>query len=537
MAAPVLTDCFGRPLLQVTIVSSTVLKQSVADHDETDVLGGGARPFTAYIIEARTVNRTWQVQRRVENFLSLQDELSLSLQVPAIPSVSTLGEERRDNFQHRSPFVQMIRASLQKWLDLLLKRADILESIALRQFLEIPATKPSPPPQQQPPQQAPQLLPQPAAPKRRPKRPEESERPLSARKKVSLEDFALMKVIGKGSFGKVIQVRRIDSGRVYAMKVLKKDFVLKRKQVAHTRTERAVLEHMRHPFIVALHFAFQTRSKLYFVLDFCAGGELFFHLARAGKFTEERARFYAAEIVLALEYLHSHGVVYRDLKPENCLLDDDGHVRLTDFGLSKAGVDFEGGDTTYSFCGTPEYLAPEVLRRVGHNQVADWWSLGALLYEMLTGIPPFYSRDRKRLFKQILERKLQFPVYFSPAVKSLLRGLMSRDPLQRLGAHGAEEIKMHPFFNEIDWDLLEQRKVTPPFRPIPEDESTERSASTTEYFDDDFTNLPVESPGASVDMGAAGDFRGFTYDVANDDTALAQSVRARRTSSELDLFS
>lgn len=197
-------------------------------------------------------------------------------------------------------------------------------------------------------------------------------------KKVGLGQFALLKVVGKGSFGKVMQVRKKDTGRIYAMKVLQKANIVRRNQVEHTRTERNVLGKIVHPFVVGLNYAFQTADKLYFVLDYCAGGELFFHLGREGRFSEDRTRFYAAQITEALSFLHGHGIVYRDLKPENVLLDHKGNVRLTDFGLSKEGVhDVSSG--AHSFCGTPEYLAPEVLNRTGHGRAVDWWSLGALM--------------------------------------------------------------------------------------------------------------------------------------------------------------
>jgi len=202
--------------------------------------------------------------------------------------------------------------------------------------------------------------------------------------KVTLDAFHLIRVIGKGSFGKVILVRRKVDNTLYAMKVLQKLNIMKRNQVEHTKTERSVLGRIDHPFIVGMKFAFQSHDKLYFVLDYCAGGELFFHLGKEGKFSEERSRLYAAEIALGLQYLHGFDVIYRDLKPENVLLTHDGHIRLTDFGLSKEGISHNIHGTN-SFCGTPEYLAPEILNRSGHGRGVDWWSLGALLYEMLCG--------------------------------------------------------------------------------------------------------------------------------------------------------
>ena len=199
---------------------------------------------------------------------------------------------------------------------------------------------------------------------------------------VNLDDFIIVKVIGRGSFGKVYLVRKKDDNKYFAMKTLKKDQIIRKNQKENTKgkvhkvthiAERMILEKISHPFIVKLHYAFQTPEKLYFVIDFLNGGELFYHLRREGRFTEERTRFYSAEIILALECLHKNGIIYRDLKPENVLLDSEGHVKLTDFGLSKIGV--SGENMSYTFCGTPEYLAPEVVRGSGHNKCVDYWSL------------------------------------------------------------------------------------------------------------------------------------------------------------------
>ena len=210
------------------------------------------------------------------------------------------------------------------------------------------------------------------------------------RQKVSLKNFTLIRILGKGAFAKVLEVEKEKSGSRYAMKVLKKHHVQRKNQVEHTRTERRVLATISHPFICQLRYAFQTKQKLYLVLDYHPGGELFYHLSRRGRFREHQARVYAAEITLALEYLHRHNIVYRDLKPENILIQSDGHIALTDFGLAKDGVlSFVSG--AKSFCGTPEYLAPEIIHRKGHGKAVDWWSLGMLIYELLTGLPPWYT--------------------------------------------------------------------------------------------------------------------------------------------------
>merc|ERR1719355_325295 len=250
----------------------------------------------------------------------------------------------------------------------------------------------------------------------------------------NLDDFVLKKVLGKGSYGKVMLVKhKLDESTVFAMKMLRKENVIKRNQVEHTKTERNVLEAVSHPFIVTLHYAFQTPKKLYFVLEYCPGGELFFHLSRAGRFSEGRTRFYASEILLAIEYLHRLNIIYRDLKPENILLDADGHVKLTDFGLSKEGI--QDNFSAKSMCGTPEYLAPEILEKKGHGKAVDWYSLGALMYEMLTGLPPFYTRDKEKLFDRIRRGELHYPAYLGGEMKKMLQGLLLRDPNKRLGAN------------------------------------------------------------------------------------------------------
>lgn len=222
---------------------------------------------------------------------------------------------------------------------------------------------------------------------------------------------------------------------------------------------------------------------------YSAGGELFFHLGREGKFDEDRSRFYTAQIVLALEHLHMMNVIYRDLKPENVLLDHNGNIRLTDFGLSKENVDAVDRGA-HSFCGTPEYLAPEVLSRSGHGRAVDWWSLGALLFEMLTGLPPFYSRDRNVLFEKIQKGDLEYPAYLSANAKDLLRRLLVRDPLARLGSGpgDAAELKAHPFFGPIDWRAVLEGRVEVPWVPVV------RNSADTSQFDAEFTTMDVHSP-------------------------------------------
>ncbi|XP_023085224.1 RAC-beta serine/threonine-protein kinase isoform X4 [Piliocolobus tephrosceles] len=249
-----------------------------------------------------------------------------------------------------------------------------------------------------------------------------------ARAKVTMNDFDYLKLLGKGTFGKVILVREKATGRYYAMKILRKEVIIAKDEVAHTVTESRVLQNTRHPFLTALKYAFQTHDRLCFVMEYANGGELFFHLSRERVFTEERARFYGAEIVSALEYLHSRDVVYRDIKLENLMLDKDGHIKITDFGLCKEGI--SDGATMKTFCGTPEYLAPEVLEDNDYGRAVDWWGLGVVMYEMMCGRLPFYNQDHERLFELILMEEIRFPRTLSPEAKSLLAGLLKKDPKQ-----------------------------------------------------------------------------------------------------------
>ncbi|OAA58304.1 serine/threonine-protein kinase [Cordyceps fumosorosea ARSEF 2679] len=324
--------------------------------------------------------------------------------------------------------------------------------------------------------------------------------------KLTIDDFELLKVIGKGSFGKVMQVRKKDTNRIYALKTIRKAHIISRSEVAHTLAERSVLAQINNPFIVPLKFSFQSPEKLYFVLAFVNGGELFFHLQKDGRFDVNRARFYTAELLCALECLHGFSVIYRDLKPENILLDYQGHIALCDFGLCK--LDMKDEDRTNTFCGTPEYLAPELLLAHGYNKTVDWWTLGVLLYEMLTGLPPYYDENTNEMYRKILSEPLHFPDIVPPAAKDLLTKLLNRDPRQRLGANGSAEIKAHPFFHAIDWRKLLQRKYEPTFKPSVAD------ALDTGNFDRDFTQeIPKDSlvDGHPLSETMQNQFNGFSY--------------------------
>ncbi|XP_067242796.1 ribosomal protein S6 kinase alpha-2 isoform X3 [Chanodichthys erythropterus] len=293
------------------------------------------------------------------------------------------------------------------------------------------------------------------------------------------------------------------------MKVLKKA-TLKVRDRVRSKMERDILAEVNHPFIVKLHYAFQTEGKLYLILDFLRGGDLFTRLSKEVMFTEEDVKFYLAELALALDHLHSLGIIYRDLKPENILLDEEGHIKITDFGLSKEAIDHD--KRAYSFCGTIEYMAPEVVNRRGHTQSADWWSFGVLMFEMLTGSLPFQGKDRKETMALILKAKLGMPQFLSPEVQSLLRALFKRNPSNRLGAgpDGVEEIKRHIFFATIDWNKLYRREIKPPFKPAvgrPED---------TFHFDPEFTSrTPTDSPGVPPSANAHQLFRGFSFVASN----------------------
>ncbi|KAG5220793.1 Serine/threonine-protein kinase [Salix suchowensis] len=310
-------------------------------------------------------------------------------------------------------------------------------------------------------------------------------------------DFEFLKLIGRGTFGKVFQVRKRDTKRIYAMKVLSKKEIVAKKEVAHTIGERKILQRsLESPFLVGLKFSFQTETDLYLVTDFKSGGELFWHLQRETRFTEERARFYIAELILALEHLHKYDIVYRahdvcsDLKPENILLDATGHVALCDFGLSKA--DLRADELTTTFCGTTEYLAPEILLdEQGYSKIVDFWSLGVLLFEMCCGWSPFYAEDTQQMYKNICFGKIRFPKgVINEDGKQFVKGLLNRNPKHRLGAsRDASELKEHPFFKMIDWDALAKKQVTPPFKPDVE------SDESTACFDPEFTSADIREIG------------------------------------------
>ncbi|WVR06620.1 hypothetical protein IAU60_003652 [Kwoniella sp. DSM 27419] len=347
-------------------------------------------------------------------------------------------------------------------------------------------------------------------------------------------DFEFLKLIGRGTFGRVFQVRKKDTRRIYAMKVLSKKEIVAKKEVAHTIGERKILQRsLECPFLVGLKFSFQTDKELYFVTDYKCGGELFWHLQKEGRFSEDRARFYIAELILALEHLHKYNIVYRDLKPENILLDATGHVALCDFGLSKP--DLSDDKLTNTFCGTTEYLAPEVLLdEKGYGKHVDFWSLGVLLFEMCCGWSPFYAEQTQEMYRLICYGKIRFPKHvIDDDGKQFVKGLLNRNPMNRLGARrGAVELKEHPFFKSIDWELLYKKQITPPFKPIVD------SDESVANFDPEFTNSslldagivpwdeedPVQQPGKHSYLGPGGSLSNPSH-MANAGMAINKTQR------------
>ncbi|XP_019628020.1 PREDICTED: protein kinase C iota type-like isoform X3 [Branchiostoma belcheri] len=336
---------------------------------------------------------------------------------------------------------------------------------------------------------------------------------------IGLDEFDLLRVIGRGSYAKVLMVKLRKTQRIYAMKVVKKELVNDDEDIDWVQTEKHVFETAsNHPFLVGLHSCFQTESRLFFVIEFVNGGDLMFHMQRQRKLPEDHARFYAAEISCALNFLHERGIVYRDLKLDNVLLDSDGHVKLTDYGMCKEGL--HPGDTTSTFCGTPNYIAPEILRGEDYGSSVDWWALGVLLFEMLAGRSPFDivgntenpdQHTEDYLFQVILEKTIRIPRSLSVRAASALKGFLNKNPAERLGCApvtGFSDIQHHTFFKPIDWDALEARQVSPPFKPSIDSEGG------VENFDQQFTSEPVQltpDDPRMLDKIDQSEFEGFEY--------------------------
>lgn len=343
----------------------------------------------------------------------------------------------------------------------------------------------------------------------------------SVHRKMCADDFEQIKCLGKGAFGTVHLVKQHKTGRLYAQKQFRKaSLTVHKRLVEQTRTERTILESVnRHAFVVKLFYAFQDHEKLYLILEYASGGELFHHLAMERMFSEETAAFYMAEMVLALEHLHRNvRVIYRDLKPENCLLDAEGHLLLTDFGLSKVALEDEQGDSrANSVLGTIEYMAPEVIQGTNYDFAVDWWSLGAIGFDLLTGSPPFGGNNHAKIQQNILKQKLALPYFLGPDAKDLLTRLLRKEPSKRLCGHTAKDLKtlkQHRFFRKIDWRKLEKRELEPPIQPVVTD------PELAENFSSDFTDLPMSPVITRDDLKAGTDafskmetdpFGGFSF--------------------------
>ncbi|KAK6626178.1 hypothetical protein RUM43_006484 [Polyplax serrata] len=323
------------------------------------------------------------------------------------------------------------------------------------------------------------------------------------------DDFNFLKVLGKGSFGKVFLAELKGTTCYYAIKCLKKDVVLEDDDVECTLIERKVLAlGTKHPYLCHLFCTFQTESHLFFVMEYLNGGDLMFHIQKSGRFDESRARFYAAEIISGLRFLHKKGIVYRDLKLDNILLDFDGHIRIADFGMCKLQIYLDR--TADTFCGTPDYMAPEIIKGLKYNQCVDWWSFGVLLFEMLSGRSPFSGCDEDELFWSICNETPKYPKFLTYEAQSILSSLLLKDPAKRLGMPDspAGEICEHAFFRNIHWQRLERRELEPPFKP------KMSHPLDVQYFDKTFTKekpkLTVIDPDILSSMDQT-QFHGFSF--------------------------
>ncbi|KAJ2540165.1 cAMP-dependent protein kinase catalytic subunit, partial [Coemansia sp. RSA 1933] len=291
---------------------------------------------------------------------------------------------------------------------------------------------------------------------------------------VQLGSFDIFRTVGTGSFGRVRLVRHKQTGKYFAMKVLRKSHVVRAKQVEHVNSERRILAECNCPFIVYMLGTCQDQVNLYFFMEYVVGGELFTYLRRYHQFPSPVAKFYAAEVLLALEYMHARSIIWRDTKPENILLDSSGHVKLTDMGFAKKVV-----DRTWTLCGTPDYLAPEVIQAKGYGKSVDWWALGVLIFEMIAGYPPFYDEDHYRLYEKIMAGRIQWPAQFDPVARDLVSRLLTADLSRRLGNlhRGSADIKDHRWFAEVDWNRLAAREIPAPLIP------TQKVDGDTSNFD------------------------------------------------------
>lgn len=310
--------------------------------------------------------------------------------------------------------------------------------------------------------------------------------------KYSLNDFQLIQTLGTGSFGRVHLVCSVHNGRYYAMKVFRKSHVVKAKQIEHTNDERRILSMCRHPFITRMWGTFQDCKSIFIIMDYIEGGELFSLLRKSKIFPNQVAKFYSAEVLLALEYLHSKNIIYRDLKPENILISRSGHIKLADFGFAK-----QVETTTYTLCGTPDYIAPEIIAVQPYTKAVDWWSFGILIYEMIAGTTPFYDPSPMKTYENITKCQVVYPNHFQMDVIDLLHGLITKDVTYRLGnlKNGVEDIKNHPWFNEVIWENLLQGNIETPYEPnIPAGvgDASQFEKYPEDRYDYGISNIPDE---------------------------------------------
>lgn len=333
----------------------------------------------------------------------------------------------------------------------------------------------------------------------------------TAEQDLRMEDFQIISVVGRGTFGKVVLATPRNkhlNHKTVAIKLLKKDVIKEKEEVQHTLNESRVLRKIDHPFLTKLIASFQTNDRLCFVMEYVSGGELFYHLSRDRVFEPRRAMLYGAEIVLGLGYLHERGIIYRDLKLENLLLDHEGHVKITDFGLSKENMGY--GHTTTTFCGTPEYLAPEILEYDDYTRAVDWWGFGVVMYEMLCGVLPFAAADNNidKLFNMIVRENVKFPrnLFWIPFATDFLEKLLIKDPARRLGSgpDDVEEIKRHDFFRMLNFDDVYHKRIPVTFIP------SVSSVADVSNFEPEFTNEPNTLTPISCKMNE--NFRDTTFD-------------------------
>ena len=350
--------------------------------------------------------------------------------------------------------------------------------------------------------------------------------------KLSYLDFDPLYLIGTGSLGKVILVRYKKNKNIYAMKELSKSKIKINKQEENSKSERDLMIELTSPFILNIKFAFQDETKLYIVSEFLQGGDMFYHMHHSTiNFTESTVKFYIIELILAIEFLHENNVIYRDLKPENILMNSEGHIKISDFGLSKKLENQK--DKAYTLCGTLQYLAPEILKNKGYDKSVDWWSLGCIYYEMLTGNLPFKTNGNK-INLDVFEEKIDFDENMNPLLINLISQLLNVNPKKRLGygAQDAKKIKEHQYFNDVDWNKYLNKEIEPPFVPKLEGELDLR------YFDKCFTDEPVNSNRTTINSrsNATSEYNGFTYmtqSIAKEITDCAKNDEEKEHEQEL----